>query len=154
MISAMAPVVRLMKRLLLRCCEDGCWRHGVACSDIDLGNLAAAPKQWLECQHHLDLERVAELERQRNDPKIIGPGDRVRALKCLKPEECALHGSHEGMLASVTYSPEADSERPPWEPAKSGDLLFHINSDQGIHYQAIEIVKVTGMKPERGEANP
>jgi hypothetical protein len=95
------------------------------------------------------VERLAALERQKNDPKIIVPGDRVRALKCRKPEECARHGNHEGILASTTHSPEADSERLLWGPAKLGDLLFHINSDQGVHYHAVEIEKLVGDKSSR-----
>lgn len=142
MMATLAPAARLVKSLLHRCREDGCWRRGLPCGDIDLTNLTAPPKHWWTCEHHLDLERIAALERQKKDPKIIAPGDRVRAVKCRKPEECARHGNHEGILASTTYSPEADPMREPWEPAKPGDLLFHINSDEGVHYHAIEIVKV------------
>lgn len=144
MIAAFAPLTRLIKRATLRCRKDGCWRRGLPCGDINLTNLTEPPKVWRECQHHLDLERLAALERQKNDPKIIVPGDRVRALKCRKPEECGQHGNHEGTLASTTYSPDADPNRPPWEPAKPGDLLFHINTDQGVHYHAVEIVKLVG----------
>lgn len=143
MIAALVPLARLIKGLLHRCREDGCWKRGIPCGDIDLTNLMAPPKHWWTCDHHLDIERLASLERQKNDPKIIVPGDRVRALKCKKPEECGRHGNHEGALASTTLAPEA-ANKPPWEPAKLGDLLFHINSDQGVHYHAIEIEKLVG----------
>lgn len=147
MIAAFAPLVRLVKRATLRCREGGCWRRGLPCWDVDFTNLTAPAKGWRQCQHHLDIERLAALERQKNDRKIIVPGDRVRALKCRKPEECARHGNHEGTLvASTTYSPDADPNRPPWEPAKLGDLLFHINADDGVHYHAIEIEKLVGGK--------
>jgi hypothetical protein len=141
----------LIKRLLRRCREAGCWRHGLPCGEIDFNDLTARAKHWRTCEHHLDLERLAELERQKNDPKVIMSGDRVRALKCSKVEECGEHGNHEGTLVSTTYSPDADLSRPPWEPAKLGDLIYHINSDQGVHYHAIEIVKlVRGIDPQKG----
>ncbi len=142
MIAGFAPLARLVKRLTFRCREEGCWRRGLPCWDVDFTNLTAPARGWRQCHHHLDLERLAELERQKNDPKIVVPGDRVRALKCKKPEECGWHGNHEGKLVSTTYSPEADLSRSPLEPIKPGDLLFHINSDQGVHYHAVEIEKL------------
>ncbi len=142
MIAPIAPVIQLLKRVFLRCREHGCWRRGMPCADIDFMDLTKPAKHWRQCEHHLDLERVAELERQRNDPKILMQGDRVRALKCRKPEECSQHGNHEGTLSSTTYSPDADPNRPPWEPSKLGDFIFHINSDEGVHYHALEIDKI------------
>ena len=149
MIAALASLTRLIKRATFRCREEGCWRRGLPCWEIDLENILAPSKGWRTCQHHLELERLARLAGQKNDPKFIAPGDRVRATKCKKPEECSQHGNHEGTLASTTYSPQVDLMRPVFEPAKEGDLIFHINSDQGVHYHAIEIVKLVGENNSR-----
>ena len=148
----MFMVLMELKRLLRRCDQPGCWRYGCPCSDVDITDFTRpgkVAKEWRRCSYHLDLEMRAEVERQRHDPKIIVPGDRVRALTCAKPEECGKHGSHEGVLDSTTYSPEFSAracENPmePLQPTKLGDLLHHIDSDEGVHYHAIQIVKISG----------
>lgn len=153
MISVLAPAVRALKRLLRRCDQQGCWRYGCPCWDVDLQWLTRDGRFFRKCQHHLDLEMRAEYEKQRHDPKIIIPGDRVRALVCVKPEECGKHGSHEGVLASTAYSSEysARARMNPMkgpQPTKPGDLIHHIDSDEGVHYHAIEIVKISGGSDE------
>lgn len=144
MIATLSPIVKALKRLLRRCDQPGCWRYGCPCWDS-----FEMEAFWRKCNYHLDLEMRAEVDRQRHDPKIIVSGDRVRALACSKPDECAKHGSHEGVLASVTYSPEYSARacenpmRAP-EPTKPGDLIFHIDSDEGVHYHALQILKIAG----------
>lgn len=148
MIASLAPAVRALKRLLRRCDQQGCWRFGCPCWDVDMKSLVTRAF-WRKCSYHIDLEMRAEVERQRHDPKIIIPGDRVRALSCAKPEECAKHGSHEGTLTSTTFSSEF-SERAcknpmePLQPKRPGDLIFHIDSDEGVHYHALQILKIAG----------
>lgn len=157
MIAAWAPAVRALKRLLRRCDREGCWRYGCPCWDVVIStDTLTRPTRafWRTCGYHLDLELKAEVEKQRHDPKILMAGDRVRALACAKAEECAKHGTHEGTLASTTYSAEF-SERAcanpmePLQPSKPGDLVFHIDSDEGVHYHAIEIVKISGGTDEQ-----
>ena len=147
MIATLAPAVRALKRLLRRCDQQGCWRYGCPCWDVD-SNFETR-SFWRKCSYHIDLEMRAQVERERHDPKIIVPGDRVRALACAKPEECGKHGSHEGVLASTTYSPEFSARAcanpmEPLQPTKPRDLLHHIDSDEGVHYHAIQILKISG----------
>jgi hypothetical protein len=125
---------RFVKRVFHRCKEDGCWKKGMSCSEMDTGDFTSYEQimrtrqtfYW-QCHEHAMVETNA------HGPRVVSVGARVRVLECMDPQQCYKHSNHEGSYQNIIEG-EGDPIQGPLAV-----VGFVVKTDDGVVYQAKRI---------------
>lgn len=136
---AFVKLGRFVKHVFRRCREDGCWKKGMSCGEIDTSGsksfeeiMRTRQTFYWQCREHAMAEANS-----RSGPKVITVGARVRVTECMGPGDCFKHGSHEASYQSIVEGKGDPMQGPP--PITG----FIVKTDDGILYQAkrIELIE-------------